>query len=41
MSLWQFAACLDGHNRANNVDRKAAPPSSEEHRARIERTLDR
>jgi hypothetical protein len=41
MSPWQFAACVAGHNRANGVEPKAAPPSPEEHRARLDRTRNR
>lgn len=29
MSLYQFAACVDGFNRANNPD-KTDPPTAEE-----------
>ncbi len=30
MSLWQFAACVDGHNRANSPDEVVDPPTTDE-----------
>jgi hypothetical protein len=37
MSLWEFQAVMDGWGRSQGVETKAAPPSPEEHRARLER----
>lgn len=33
MSLWQFAACIDGWNRANGGPSRPEPPSLEEFEA--------
>lgn len=30
MSLWQFAACVDGYNKANSPDDEMEPLSPEE-----------
>jgi len=37
MSLWEFAACLEGYRKANTSDDEPlAPPTAEEFRAMIE-----
>ena len=33
MSLYQFAACVDGVNKANSPDESVEPPTDEEFRA--------
>lgn len=30
MSMWQFAACVDGYNRAQGADEAVAPPTADE-----------
>jgi hypothetical protein len=37
MSLFQFAACIDGHNKAHGVEEKIEPPTAAEYYDRIER----
>lgn len=37
MSLWQFSACVEGHNKAHGVEEKPAPPTEAEYYDLIER----
>lgn len=37
MSLWEFAACVDGFVKANGGTEEAAAPSPEEHLAMLEK----
>lgn len=38
MSMWEFAACIDGYNRAHGGN-KPSPPTAEEHDEYVARTL--
>lgn len=37
MSLWEFAACVDGFVRSKGVKEDAAAPSAEEHEAMLKK----
>lgn len=37
MSLWEFAACVDGFVKANGGTEEATAPSPEEHLAMLEK----
>lgn len=37
MSLWQFAACVDGWNTAQGGEEKPEPPTPEEYYDMLER----
>lgn len=37
MSFWQFAACVDGWNRANGGEDSVEPPSREEYEDLVRR----
>lgn len=39
MSLWQFAACLDGYNRAHGGEDKVEPPTPEEYYDMVSRLV--
>jgi len=39
MTLWQFAACIDGWNRAHQPEDKLEPPSDEEFDAMKENSV--
>lgn len=40
MSLWQFAACVDGYNRAHGGDGKPEPMTPDEFDAMCERNAE-
>jgi len=40
MSLWQFAACIEGYNKAQGGEDKPEPMSSDEFDAMLERHAD-
>lgn len=40
MSLWQFAACVNGWAKANGAETPAKPPSNEEHDALLAKFAD-
>lgn len=35
MSLWQFAACVDGYNRSQGAEDPVAAPSADEYHAMV------
>lgn len=37
MTLWEFAACVDGFVKANGGTEETAPPSLEEHHAMLQK----
>jgi hypothetical protein len=37
MSLWQFAACVEGWNRANGGEDEVEPPTAEEYEDLVRR----